>query len=280
MSDAASALRAGRCRAGLLTVRAKLMDPMRQILVTNDDGVQSAGIRALAAALAPLGEILIVAPTTEASASGHSLTLTYPLRLDQVAHNVYAVDGTPTDCVNIAVAKVLRGTPALVVSGINKGWNLGDDVTYSGTVAGALEGALLGIPSIAVSLQRRLGEEFDFAAAAAAAAQIAELVLQRGLPPRTLLNINVPRMPPKGFRVTVQAKRNHVTKVAESVDPRGRPYFWIEEGLSDWEPHDRSDYQAVRDGYISITPIHPDMTNYAALETVEELSLGTHAEVD
>lgn len=252
---------------------------MRQILVTNDDGVYSEGLRALSAAVASLGEVTVVAPLQEASAISHALTLRHPLRLERIGDRVYAVDGTPTDCVNIAVAKVLSARPDLVLSGINKGWNLGDDVTYSGTVAGALEGALLGVPSIAVSLQRSL-EELDFTQAAEAAATVAAAVLQRGLPQRTLLNVNVPRARAKGFRVTVQAKRNHVTSVVEGLDPRRRPYFWIEEGDYAWEPDGRSDYQAVKDGYISITPLHPDLTNYAALELVEELSLGARATVE
>src|SRR6266581_9318266 len=134
---------------------------MTRILVTNDDGYRSEGIHALADALRPLGEITIVAPTQEASAIGHALTLRRPLRLEQIAERTFAVDGTPTDCVNIAVTTVLKGMPALVVSGINKGWNLGDDVTYSGTVAGALEGALLGMPAIAVSLRQTRGD-YDF----------------------------------------------------------------------------------------------------------------------
>jgi 5'-nucleotidase len=252
---------------------------MRRILVTNDDGVRSDGLVALAGALAPLGEVTIVAPLVEASAIGHALTLRRPLRLESVGERTYAVDGTPTDCVNIAVTKIYDGMPDLVVSGINKGYNLGDDVTYSGTVAGALEGALLGIPSLAVS-QRYVEGVFDFTHAAAAAASLAEAVLRRGLPARTLLNVNVPNGRPKGLRVTVQAKRNHVTSVAEALDPRKRPYFWIEEGQNDWEPHDRSDYQAVRDGFVSVTPLHPDLTNYEALDLVEELSEGTHAEVE
>jgi 5'-nucleotidase len=183
---------------------------------------------------------------------------------------MFAVDGTPTDCVNIAIAQVLGGQPDLVVSGINKGYNIGDDVTYSGTVAGALEGALLGIPSVAVSLQRTRDRIFDFTQAAAAAGVICEMVLERGLPPRTLLNVNVPKVQAKGFRVTVQAKRNHITAVRESKDPRGLPYYWIEEGQSDWEPHDQSDYQAVRDGYISVTPLQPDLTNHEALGALEK----------
>jgi 5'-nucleotidase len=217
--------------------------------------------------------------------------------MEVVGERVYEVDGTPTDCVNVAIAHIYgrppgvsavvadgstgasvmaRGMereagPDLVVSGINMGYNLGDDVTYSGTVAGAMEGCLLGIPSIAVSLQRTR-EAYDFVPAAAAAARLAEAVLERGLPPRVFLNLNVPPGEPRGFRVTVQAKRNHVTVVAERVDPRGRPYYWIEEGQNDWEPHDRSDYQAVRDGYVSVTPLQPDLTAHDALAAADELT--------
>jgi 5'-nucleotidase len=243
---------------------------MLRILVTNDDGVRSDGIAALADALKPLGEVIVVAPLAEASAIGHALTLRRPLRLEHVSDRVYAVDGTPTDCVNIAISIVLKERPALVVSGINKGWNLGDDVTYSGTVSGALEGALLGVPSIAVSLQKIRDGRFDFAEAARAAFTVSQWVLNKGIPSRTFLNINLPTGPTKGFRVTALAKRNHITKIDERTDPRGQRYFWIEEGLDEWEPHDRSDYQAVRDGYVSVTPLHPDMTAYALVDTLEE----------
>jgi 5'-nucleotidase len=242
---------------------------MPQILITNDDGVTSEGIRALADALAPLGDITIVAPQLEASAIGHALTLRRPLRLERIREGVYSVDGTPTDCVNIAITKVLRTKPDLVVSGINKGYNIGDDVTYSGTVAGALEGALLGIPSLAVSLQRT-HELPDFGQAAAAAALVATAVLAHGLPIRTLLNMNVPRVKARGLKVTVQGKRNHITSVAEATDPRGQKYYWIEEGQSEWEPHDRSDYQAVKEGFISVTPLQPDLTAHDVLTFVEE----------
>jgi 5'-nucleotidase len=244
---------------------------MLRILVTNDDGYRSEGIHALAAALRAVGDVTIVAPTTEASAIGHALTLRRPLRLERIDDGVFAVDGTPTDCVNVAVTQVFRALPDLVVSGINKGWNLGDDVTYSGTVAGALEGALLGIPSIGVSLRQTRGE-YDFQYAARAAAVMADALIRQPLPGRTFLNINVPKGEPKGYRVTVQAKRNHVTSVAERHDPKGHPYYWIEEGQNDWEPHDRSDYQAVRDGYVSVTPLHPDLTAHHALAAVEALS--------
>jgi 5'-nucleotidase len=247
---------------------------MPRILVTNDDGYRSEGIHALARALRGIGEVTIVAPTSEASAIGHALTLRHPLRLERIDDHVYAVEGTPTDCVNVAVTHVFKGLPELVVSGINKGWNLGDDITYSGTVAGALEGALLGIPAMAVSLRQTRGD-YDFGYAARAAATLGEAMLRRPLPPRTFLNINVPKGQPQGYRVTVQAKRNHVTSVSERHDPKGRPYYWIEEGQNEWEPHDRSDYQAVRDGYISVTPLQPDLTAHEALADVETLTVET-----
>jgi 5'-nucleotidase len=252
---------------------------MPRILVTNDDGVRTDGIHVLARALRRLGDVVVVAPHVEASAIGHALTLRRPLRVEQLEDSVYEVDGTPTDCVNVAITSILRSSPDLIVSGINKGYNLGDDVTYSGTVAGAMEGALLGIPSIAVSLERSIGP-YDFGPAAGAAAQVAELVLDRGLPARTFININVPPGQPKGFRITVQAKRNHITVVDERLDPRGRPYYWIEEGQNDWEPHDRSDYQAVKDGYVSITPLQPDLTDYNSLSLLDELSQGRRVEVE
>ena len=243
---------------------------MPRILVTNDDGGRSDGIHALAVALRSVGEVVIVAPHIEASAIGHALTLRRPLRIDQVGDDVYEVDGTPTDCVNIGVAKILKSRPDLIVSGINKGYNLGDDITYSGTVSGALEGALLGVPSIAVSLERTAGA-YDFGPSASAAATIAGWALRGGIKPPTFLSLNVPTGHPKGFRITVQARRNHVTIVDERCDPRGKPYYWIEEGENRWEPHDRSDFQAVREGYISVTPLHPDLTDYDALSGLETL---------
>jgi 5'-nucleotidase len=226
---------------------------MKKILITNDDGVRSEGIHALAAALRRLGDVIIVAPHLEASAIGHALTLRRPLRMEQVGDATYEVDGTPTDCVNIAVTQIYRGVPDLVVSGINKGYNLGDDVTYSGTVAGAMEGSLLGIASLAVSCERTAAL-YDFGPSAEAAALVADEVLRKGLPARVFLNLNVPSGPVKGFRTTVQAKRNHVTVVARE---------------NDWAAHDQSDYQAVRDGLVSVTPLQPDLTAYDALSMAE-----------
>ena len=247
---------------------------MPRILVTNDDGVHSEGIAALASALAPLGELIVVAPHAESSAIGHALTLRRPLRIETVKPGYYAVDGTPTDCVNLGVAVLLKNeVPDLVVSGINTGWNLGDDVTYSGTVAGALEGALLGVPAIAVSLARSRDYVFDFGPAAQAAALLADLVLQHGLPDRTFLNVNVPKGIPRGFRRTVQGKRNHITKISERIDPRGKPYYWIEEGIDDWTSHDLSDYQACKDRFISVSLLSPDMTAYSSMDHLERFPL-------
>ena len=242
---------------------------MPRILVTNDDGYFSPGIEALAHTLKAVGDVTVVAPQTEASAVGHALTLRRPLRIEKPGENVYCVDGTPTDCVNIAIDQILVDPPDIVVSGINTGLNVGDDVTYSGTVAGAFEAALLGYPGIAVSLER---PSMEFGPAAAFAAQLTASVLKHGLPYRTFLSINVPKGEIKGVRTTVQAKRNHITKVDRRMDPRKRPYFWIEEAQDDWAPHDRSDRQAVRDGYISVTPLQPDLTDHSAIDLVERLT--------
>jgi 5'-nucleotidase len=249
---------------------------MPRILVTNDDGVHSDGIRTLAAALKPYGEVTVIAPIQESSAIGHALTLRRPLRIEPVAAGFYAVDGTPTDCVNLGVAILLKGQlPDLVVSGINTGWNLGDDVTYSGTVAGALEAALLGIPAMALSLRRTRDYVFDFGPSAQAAAVLAELLLQHPLPERTFLNVNVPKGIPKGFKRTVQAKRNHITKISERLDPRGKPYYWIEEGIDEWDPDERSDYHVVKEGYISVSLLRPDLTATDAAEEFDRFPLPT-----
>jgi 5'-nucleotidase len=252
---------------------------MMRILVTNDDGVRSKGIRVLAEALAPLGDVVIVAPAREMSAIGHALTLHHPLRLEQIRDSTYALDGTPTDCVNIAVAAVLKGLPDLVVSGINRGLNVGDDVTYSGTVAGAMEGALLGVPAIAVSLQQGPGE-WDFREAAAVARRISEQVLGMRLPTRTFLNVNVPRRTPLGVRVTVQGARTHATTVTDRHDPRGRPYYWIGEGLDEWLPNGGSDHEAIRAGFVSVTPLHTDLTAFEMVGALKSLGFENGPEVE
>jgi 5'-nucleotidase len=246
-------------------------NPSPIILVSNDDGFRSDGIVALAESLRSLGTVYVVAPDRERSAAGHSLTLSHPLRVEKVGHRVYAVDGTPTDCVNLAVNGILRKKKIdLLVSGINKGANMGDDITYSGTVSAAMEGTLLGIPSIAVSLVSR--NHFRFEAAAKFAAQVAHKVLRRRLPKDTLLNVNLPNVPLEeiqGVKITRQGKRVYGEAVVEKRDPRGRKYYWIGGDTLDRHDIPGSDLEAVEQNYISITPIHLDLTHYESLRTLK-----------
>src|SRR5262245_27699762 len=233
------------------------------ILVTNDDGVHAPGIRAVASALAALGEVHIVAPDREVSACSQSLTLKHPLRAEKIEPRVYAVDGTPADCVHLAIVKLLPRRPDIVVSGINRGANLGDDVFYSGTVGGAREGTFFGVPSMAVSLTAK--HETDFEAAAAFSARLAALVLVEGLPERTLLNVNVPPGKPERAAITVQGRRDHEGTILEALDPRRRTYYWIEEGRDNWISDEMSDIFAVRRNIISITPLHSDTTHHKVI---------------
>lgn len=237
--------------------------PLPLILVTNDDGVHSPGIRALATALGALGEVHIVAPDREVSACSQSLTLKHPLRAENIEERVHAVDGTPADCVNLALVKLLPRRPELVVSGINRGANLGEDVFYSGTVGGAREGTFFGVPSFAVSLAARA--ETDFGPAAEFATRLAKLVLEKGLPERTLLNVNVPPGSFAGAAITIQGRREHEGTILEGLDPRRRTYYWIEEGRDRWVSDEMSDIAAIRRGLISITPLHTDTTHHAVL---------------
>lgn len=233
------------------------------ILVTNDDGVHAPGIQALAAALRPLGEVHVVAPDREVSACAQSLTLKHPLRAERIGTNVHSVDGTPADCVNLAIVKLLPRRPDLVVSGINRGANLGEDIFYSGTVGGAREGTFFGIPSLAFSLAAR--SEMDFGPAAEFARTLSTKVLEKGLPERTLLNVNVPPGPLTGVAITVQGRREHEGTILEGLDPRRRTYYWIEEGRDRWVSDDVSDIFAVRKGLVSVTPLQSDTTHHAVL---------------
>jgi len=242
------------------------------ILVSNDDGVRSEGIEALAEALKALGTVYVVAPDRERSAASHSLTLTHPLRVEKLGPRVYSVDGTPTDCVNLGVNGILRGKKiVLLVSGINKGANLGDDLTYSGTVAAAMEGTLLGIPSIAVSLVTR--SRFRFDVAAEVALEVGRKILRKGLPEDTLLNVNVPNLPKeeiRGVRMTRMGKRVYGDVIVEKRDPRGRKYFWIGGDHLASEEVPGSDLEAIDENHVSITPIHLDLTNYTALRALRK----------
>jgi 5'-nucleotidase len=242
---------------------------MPKILVTNDDGIDSDGIKTLAASLASLGDITVVAPSTDMTAVSHSLTLHSPLRVEERSEGCYAVTGTPTDCVVLAINILMKDNPPdLVVSGINRGANLGDDIHYSGTVAGAMEGILYGIPAIAVSLIGR--EKFDFQYAATVAKEIASNVLREGLPKGTLLNVNVPRGPIKGIALTKQASRIAGTEISINTDPRKRTYYWIGYGKLTWEQEEGTDFAAIKQGLVSVTPIKNDMTNYAHLAELQK----------
>jgi 5'-nucleotidase len=245
------------------------------ILVTNDDGVHAPGLRALASALAALGEVWVVAPDREVSACSQSLTLKHPLRAEKVDACIFAVDGTPADCVNLAIVKLLPRRPALVASGINRGGNLGDDVYYSGTVGGAREGTFFGVHSIALSLAARA--ELDFGPAAAFAARLAARVIEQGLPERTLLNVNVPPGQPTGVAITEQGRRSHEGTILEGLDPRNRTYYWIEEGRDRWASDQMSDIVALRAGLISVSPLQTDTTNHRALDVLRDWAADLHS---
>ncbi len=241
--------------------------PRPVFLLTNDDGYTSEGLQVLADAFERLGEVWVVAPDRENSAVSHALTLSRPLRMTRLADRRFVVDGTPTDCVTLGICQVLKGrVPDLVVSGINFGANMGDDVHYSGTVSAAFEAVILGVPAIAVS--QLVGEGFSFVFAATFARLLAERVLERGLPAATLLNVNVPPLPPRGIRFCRLGKRKYTEGVVEDTDPRGRTCYWIGGGEPVWEPIPGTDFHEVAQGFVSITPLHLDMTHHALLETL------------
>ena len=243
---------------------------MARILVTNDDGIYSEGIRKLADALRPLGDVVVVAPDREQSAASHALTLNRPLRLLKIEDNEWIVDGTPTDCVNLAVLKLLKETrPDIVVSGINFGPNLGDDVTYSGTISAAFEGALLNIPSIAFSAL--VGEHFSFDPCAAFAAQLTQIVLGQDPDPTIVLNVNFPTSHFEGVRVTRLGKRIYSEGVIERLDPRGRKYYWIGGEQPTWHPGEGTDFEAIQKGFVSITPLHLDLTHHESIVRLKPL---------
>ncbi len=237
---------------------------MPRILVTNDDGIYSEGIKKLAASLRAIGEVIVVAPDREQSAASHALTLNRPLRLIKLQENEWIVDGTPTDCVNLAVLRLLKETrPDIVVSGINFGPNLGDDVTYSGTISAAFEGALLNIPSIALSAL--VGENFSFDAPARFAAKLTQIVLDGNRDPSIILNVNFPVGAFQGVKVTKLGKRVYSEGVIERLDPRGRKYYWIGGDPPTWHPGEGTDFEAIQAGYVSITPLHLDLTHHESI---------------
>ncbi|MBI5376870.1 MAG: 5'/3'-nucleotidase SurE [Candidatus Schekmanbacteria bacterium] len=239
------------------------------VLVTNDDGIDATGLHTLASTIAKYYDVTVVAPDREQSATSHSLTMHRPLRIKKIKKNYHSIDGTPTDCVNLAVNSIMDDMPELIISGINHGSNLGEDIMYSGTVSAAMEGALLSIPSIAISLTERKGTYFQVAADFALL--LMEEVIKRKLPSNTLLNVNVPNLPKElitGVAITKQGKRTYTDIVHEKVDPRGENYYWIGGGSHTWHEKPGSDFEAVSQNMISITPLHLDLTNYNAIDNI------------
>ena len=241
-----------------------------KILVSNDDGVHADGIRILSEALRQIADVVVVAPDRNHSGASHSLTLENPLRLESMAHNGFiAVKGTPTDCVHLAVNALLSPRPDMVVSGINHGANLGDDVIYSGTVAAATEGRHLGLPAMAVSL---VGSE-HFASAAHYACRLVQGLMRNPLPADQILNVNVPDLPLaqiKGIRVTRLGCRHPAEAVIVEQDPRGRPIYWIGPPGASQDAGEGTDFAAVEAGYVSITPLQVDITAYRHMDGLQE----------
>jgi len=257
---------------------------MPVILVTNDDGVHSPGLSALFLGMKTLGEAYVIAPDRERSAVSHALTMHRPLKVEQIKERIYSINGTPTDCVAVGINKILPARPALVVSGINKGANLGDDITYSGTVSAAIESTIMGIPALAVSLV--IGQQslchVNFDTAATIATKIASYILTHSLPYDTLLNVNIPDVPHsdiKGIMLTRQGKRIYDDSIKETFDPHGQKHYWIGGGNPYWEHGEDTDIQAVQDQFVSITPIHLDLTNYDALQYLKD-TLGTTLSIE
>jgi 5'-nucleotidase len=251
-----------------------------RVLLTNDDGVNAAGLKVLEAIARRFSDdVWVVAPTEEQSGAGHSLTLTVPIRVRKLGERRYCVTGTPTDAVMMGLAEIMKeAKPDLVLSGVNRGANLGEDVTYSGTVSAAMEGALAGIPSIALSqcyARQGMGDSVPFAAAEAWAERVLRPLIGAPMPPRTLVNVNFPALPAeevRGVRVVRQGLRDYGRlQIAERTDPRGYRYYWFALGPMIETPGHLTDLEAIAEGYVSVTPLHLDMTHDASLGQLAEL---------
>ncbi len=239
-------------------------------LISNDDGITARGIQVLSQRMSELGKVTIVAPDQDRSGASNSLTLDSPVRISEIDERTFRVTGTPTDCVHIALTGLLDGDPDMVVSGINAGANLGDDVIYSGTVAAAMEGRFLGFPAIAVSLVFN-DKPRNFETAAEVIALLVQHLRQDPLPADTILNINVPDLPwseIEGFEVTRLGHRHRAEPTIRELDPRGRPMYWIGPAGAEQDAGPGTDFDAIRRGYVSVTPIHVDLTRYQALDQV------------
>lgn len=241
-----------------------------RILLTNDDGYHADGILALEEALSQVGDVYVVAPEAEMSGASHSLTLSRPLRIRQRNARHWTVDGTPTDCVTLALNQILPESerPHICCSGINHGANLGDDATYSGTVAGALESTILGVPGLAFSLVSY--RDYDFSESAKVAAEITQKALNEGLPVWTLLNVNIPKGVPAGLRITKQGFKTARPVISEHIDPRGKLYYWIGEVREGFRAEGGTDFEAIDEGYVSITPMRSDLTSHSGVERLKD----------
>jgi len=238
------------------------------ILLTNDDGFYSDGIEALFSRLNDLGQIFIVAPDQEQSATSLSLTLHHPLRIKTIKSNIFAVSGTPADCIYLAVQKLLPRKPDLIISGINHGPNLGQqDTSHSGTVAGATQGTFLQIPSMAVSLTSDTSGHFDFKTAADLSNKMAQHILKEGLPAGVMLNINIPPPPVKGIKLAKLGQKLYNPEIVVKKDPRNRPYYWIGTGNPKEIGDKNSDVMMLKEGFLTITPLHADSTDYTAFKS-------------
>lgn len=246
-------------------VKGQMDKARKKILITNDDGYLSDGIRALEEALLELGDVYVVAPESEMSGASHSLTLSRPLRIRQIDERHWTVDGTPTDCVTLALNQILAPDirPDICCSGINLGANLGDDATYSGTVAGAMEATILGVAGLAFSLVAY--RDHDFTESARVAREITERALRDGLPDGTLLNVNVPKGITIGLKITKQGFKSARPVISEHIDPRGKPYYWIGEERNGFRAEGGTDFEAIDEGYVSITPMRSDLTNHSVI---------------
>jgi 5'-nucleotidase len=240
-----------------------------RILITNDDGYHADGIIALENALSEIGDVYVVAPASEMSGASHSLTLSRPLRIRQIDARHWTVDGTPTDCVTLALNRILppEERPHICASGINHGPNLGDDATYSGTVAGAMEATILGVPGLAFSLVAN--RSHDFGESIKVAREITRKAISGGLPPNTLLNINVPKGVPQGIRITKQGLKDARPIISEHIDPRGKPYYWIGEVRSGFHAEGGTDFEAIDEGFVSVTPMRSDLTDHLAIDLLQ-----------
>jgi len=240
-----------------------------RVLLSNDDGYLAPGLACLAAALRPVADVTVVAPERDRSGASNSLTLTQPLRVTRAENGFFFVDGTPTDCVHLAVTGLLEQEPDIVIAGINRGANLGDDVIYSGTVAAAMEGRFLGLPAIAVSLVGREGRHFQ--TAADVVLQLLERLKAEPLPADTILNVNVPDIASgalAGYEVTRLGQRHRAEPVIRSADPHGSPIYWVGPAGAEADAGPGTDFHALRRNLVSITPLHVDLTRYNALEAV------------